>query len=734
MLRPFTGIPERSDKMNNENFHPTRQTPPVVHALHHWDKTVGILRYEYNGVDILEIQVPAGTELGFRHGSDGSMQSVQYIQQIYLASETPCRARVTVRLNERSLNMRPHRARSGQAILGTQPGLLSGGVNGMYDLIWDLLLDWHGKPWTWEGAQTTLGEDGFCTAVFYTQLDMSAFFLNIRPRYYQKHLGYQYHMPWLRRPKQGPVAGWCSWEAYRRDINAETICAVADFLEANLRGYGLQYLQVDDGYQAMPLPVDAKMTMAQGWMTCDPQKFPGGHDQIAGIIRARGLMPGVWVNANITNPEFPSQHPKSVIWNGQTPLKGEWIDFLYACDPQTLAAQVEPLFCRLREKGYRYIKIDAIRHLLFDGLHECVRLGLMDDGEAETRFRAFMEASAKGMGPEVYYLASWGEMHEVVGVVDACRISMDANPTWAGIRMQLFESARWFHTQRILFLNDPDHVCVRTKREWARSILSLISLSGELYMLSDAPEVYTSEKLEILQKTLPPLTTAAGETGPLPMEYPAYTWTKLHGFAVQSHETPVEMEEVSQQEASAIAGWAPDHAALHPFSSLWSFAMGHHGMQWRVMLRVATVPLRAGALALQTLALEPQKTYLAYDFWKQRYLGEITHEFPCGPLELGCCQAVAFYEKPNQPMVIGSDRHVSMDAVSITAHRYENGVLYLAIAGFPGQRIVYQVYAPPQFRLKNALVKGGELRTVQGDLITLSIHCRSENPEIQLLF
>ena len=81
---------------------------------------------------------------------------------------------------------------------------------------------------------------------------------------------------------------------------------------------------------------------------------------------------------------------------------------------------------------------------------------------------------------------------------------MDANPTWAGIRMQLFESARWFHTHRILFLNDPDHVCVRTKADWAKSVLSLISLSGELCMLSDTQQAYTPEKLDIIRKTLPP--------------------------------------------------------------------------------------------------------------------------------------------------------------------------------------------------------------------------------------
>lgn len=718
--------------MNNENFHPIQAEPPLAHALHHWDAAAGRLTYEYNGVNILEISVPVGVDLGFRHGSDGSMQSVQYIQQIYLASDRACHATLTVRLNADCLNMRPCRAGQEQAILGTEPRLLSYGVNGLYDPLWDLLVDWHGKPWHWVAEHMDIQKDGFATVSFKTKLDASALFINLRPHYYKNHLGYHYHRPWEHRPKQNAVAGWCSWEAYRRGIDLGTVQTVAEFLHESLQAYGLQYLQVDDGYQSMPLPADAHMTMAEGWMTCDDIKFPGGHDALVQTICKQGLTPAIWVNANITNPDFPQSHPEHVIWNVGVPLKGEWIDFLYACDADTLATHVEPLFRALRGKGYRYIKIDAIRHLLFDGLHECVRLGLMSNQEAEKRFRAFMEATREGMGPDVYYLASWGEMHEVVGVADACRISMDANPTWAGVRMQLFESARWFHTQRILFLNDPDHVCVRTKAEWAQSVLSLISLSGELYMLSDTPQTYTGEKLDIIRKTLPPLTTKAGETGPLRLDYPAYAWTKLHGFAVQSHETPVEMEEVSQKDAASIGGWTPDSAALHPFSSLWSFALSHHGLRWRVMLRVATHPLPTGELPLERLALDPHKTYLAFEFWEQKYLGEITGSFACKPLPLGHCQVVAFYEKPACPTVIASDRHVSMDAVSIHTHCYENNILHLRLNAVAGEQFKYMIYLPPQMEVGGVSVQGGELAIKKEALLSLTVAFKMEQVDIRL--
>lgn len=67
---------------------------------------------------------------------------------------------------------------------------------------------------------------------------------------------------------------------------------------------------------------------------------------------------------------------------------------------------------------------------------------------------------------------------------------------------------------------------------------------------------------------------------------------------------------------------------------------------------------------------------------------------PCTALALGRCQVVAFYEKPETPTVIASDRHVSMDAVSILEHEYQDGVLSLRLKGVAGETRRYRVYLP----------------------------------------
>ena len=161
-------------------------------------------------------------------------------------------------------------------------------------------------------------------------------------------------------------------------------------------------------------------------------------------------------------------------------------------------------------------------------------------------------------------------------------------------------------------------------------------------MLSDTTDAYTEEKLEIIRKTLPPLTTCTAETGPLNLDFPAYTWTKLHGFAVQSHETPVEMEDVNLKDAYDMAGIYPTMNDKHPFSSLWSFHINHAGETWCVAGRFATIPLKASKLNLEQISLDASASYHVFDFWNEKYLGKVTGEVAVKELGLGECQILGF--------------------------------------------------------------------------------------------
>jgi hypothetical protein len=685
--------------------------PPIAHAYHHWDEAKRTLTYTYNNRRILSIEIPSeGGRVSFRHGSDGTLQSYPLLQQIYVILEAPATSRVTFQMSADTINCRPNRARSEQAVVGQVGRPCLPGVNGLYDINQDLLLGWHGSDWRWLSDRLTPDADGNLTAEMEVELGPSVWVVEVKPQYYRTHLNYRYHKPWERRPNLKPIVGWCTWEAYRRKVTEKDVVECAAFFAEHLRPYGMEYIQIDDGFEKLPLPVNPKGTIAEAWLETKDE-FPSGHEGVIKKIKSYGMKPGVWTTSSIYNDAFADEQPEVLIRGRDgKPLLGDWIKYILDCTPGSLEKHVRPYFVGLKKAGYEYFKIDGIRHLLYDGMHEAVLLGLMSNDEAEKRFRAFLQTGREGIGPETYWLSSWGILMQMVGLCDACRISQDAMPNWSGMQMQLVESARWFFTQRILFLNDPDHVCVRAPFEWSRSVLTMVSLTGGLFMLSDALGEYDEKRLDLIKKCIPPLTTATAETGPLQTDYAAFTWTKLHSFQVLD-EKPFASEHMSDEDARNIAGRWPTVNDNHPFSSLWSVHLDLPIGRWTIVARFATLPLKATTVNLDALALDTETDYLAFDFWKQKYMGVVRGTIKVPKLELGHCQIVALRKALDRPQFLASSRHVSMDAVSLKSQAWSGDTLTLGIEGVCGTSETYWIHVPKGYTLATAVGDGLEAKT-----------------------
>jgi alpha-galactosidase len=328
----------------------------------------------------------------------------------------------------------------------------------------------------------------------------------------------------------------------------------------------------------------------------------------------------------------------------------------------------------------------------------------MTNEESEAKYRAYLQTARNAIGEEIFWLLSWGVMTEGAGLVDACRISMDALPTWSGLRMQIMESARWWHTHRILWQNDPDHVCMRAKLEWVRSVISLVSLSGQPLMLSDSIDKYNDELIYMIQRTLPPLLTVPGETGSLDTDYTAFTWTKFHGFGVLN-DPPYRAEVMDEQQARDMAGWSATMNDNHPFGSLWAFHIETAAGRWCVVYRVAVSPLRESEVPLEAFGLG-EGEYLTFDFWKQRFLGRIRNSIRFEPLELGNCQVIAIRRAKNQPQLISSSRHISQDAVSVLGQSWKDKELVLILKGIAGTKETYWLHLPDGFNVDNVYGEG----------------------------
>ena len=667
-------MPSLKSMLEKRNY-PVLPVPPICHARLSGDPDTMRFLLTYNGFDIISMQYKTLCKPVLRFHSDGDFQSRPFIQQFNIASDTETALDVTVSFPHEMVALRPERAKEGQAILGQWGHPLIFGVNGLYSLLWDYLISWHGYAFDWQDTAIRV-EDGVYKATFTLNLTTKPLVILLRPRYYGMHLGYENHQPWVRRPKDEAVSGWCSWEAYHDHVTQEHVEQAASEL-APLKKYGLDTLQLDDGYQNPLVPPSPDKSIGDSWLNIN-EKFPKGHAGIVEAMHKGGFRAGIWTNATLTNKDASETLPYMIRKDNGELLYGDWIQYVIDCTPDMLEKEITPYYKGLRDAGYDYFKSDSIRHLIFDGLQEAVRLGLITDEDAQERMVAYMKAARKGIGEDAYYLSCWGVLTQSIGVCDAMRVATDANPNWHAYSMQLRETARWFFSQRILFTIDPDHVCVRGELPWVRMMLSLVALTGGLYMISDKPESYDAQRLDLIRKTLPGTTVRTAETGPINYESPAC-------FGIKPG--------VDLTQGSFDIGHFT--ACDVPFSSLWCTHFEQAGRNWCVMQRCAVTPLDSMQLCVEALGLAKNRTYYAFDFWNQKGTIVTNGTLNLPALSLGDTAVIGLYDiTDGKPCLVGSDRHISMDVVSVKEVTASGNGLTLKLQGFEGLVCRYAVYAP----------------------------------------
>ena len=221
------------------------------------------------------------------------------------------------------------------------------------------------------------------------------------------------------------------------------------------------------------------------------------------------------------------------------------------------------------------------------------------------------------------------------------RFATDATAHDHSFRMQIDESARWHHTHGILYKNDPDYICLRMESGPARSMASLVALNGYLYMISDDVSLYTEDKLEIAKKTMPNLAAATAETGEL------FSSSAMNYYR-------------------SIAKARDGECALS-FGNAWVTHFVQYNRTWAVLNLIRTAKEVNGTteIPLENLGLNPNAQYAVFDFWKQESRGFVTGKIKIDIPEYLDCTVIALTLVENDAELIGSSRHISMDAVSV---------------------------------------------------------------------
>ncbi len=484
--------------------------------------------------------------------------------------------------------------------------------------------------------------------------------LRFRPRFYQVHRGLAFFEPWTYKAWPGAVAGWISWFAFFDKVTEKDIVDTADTLSEVLRPFGYDLLQIDDGYQRGEGRPDL-------WLAAN-DKFPRGLGFLPSYIRSKGLKPGIWTNVAFKQADYAAEHKDWFVTdeNGD-PARGNWIQFsLDASVPAAVDAVVRPVYRGLRGMGWEYFKVDALRHLRYEGYNAHAAYFERSKKDLVRSYRGYVEAIRQEIGRDFFILGCWGIRPELIGLIDGCRIGTDGF-SYAG--MAQFNS--W---NNVVWRNDPDHIELDANRY--KSTL-VTSLTGSILLLTDKPEIYRTHVVEPARRAAPVLWTVPGQI-----------------FDVD----PSRSDQLGRVGAEVSgSGSRVFDASLQPTCELFLLEVDRPFERWSVLGRTGE---SVREIRFADLGLDPAKEYYVFEFWTKRLLGSFVGSFDPGPLDpLFRSQALAIRERKARPQVLATSRHVTCGGVDLADVRWSEWTLSgtsVVVAGDP-----YAIYLtePEGYRL-----------------------------------
>lgn len=559
----------------------------------------------------------------------------------------------------------------------------------VYDRRRDWLLSVDDQPRT--ATTITPGPEAAGRRSFSLESHGSEIVLRFRPRFYQQHRGLRYFEPWTYAVWARPVVGWCSWFAFFDKVTDGDVRRTADVLSETLRPYGYEYLQIDDGYQrGTGLP--------ELWLKPNA-KFPEGLEATARYIRDKGLTPGIWTNATFSQTDYANEHPA---WFVRDPAgrvaRGNWIDHpVDASAPGALDALVRPIYRGLRDMGWLYFKLDALRHLRYEGYNS--HRGYFEQQHLEPGdvLRQYVAAVRDEVGRDRFLLACWGVRPELVGLVDGCRLGTDGF-SYAGL-------SQFNSFNNVVWRNDPDHIELSEKEAWRSTMVT--SLTGSMFLLTDKPERYRTPLVEPARRAAPVLVTVPGQL-----------------YDVD----PSRSSEIARVDAE-VSGRDPKpfDAGLTPSVNLFALEIARPFESWIALGRTGGA---FDEIRWADLGLDPAKPYIVFEFWERRAVTSGKESFAPGPVSARYnAQVFVIRERLPHPQVVATNRHITGGGVDLVDVSWKEGVLSgrsLVVGGDPYEIYMTTSAGGSNWRLADMQCGGGIRSTRQSRPPLVAAGCLPE--------
>ena len=458
--------------------------------------------------------------------------------------------------------------------------------------------------------------------------------------------------------------GYCTWCSDRYGASdrtqfsegcgagtEESVRQLADIAAEKLVPYGFGFVQVDDQWQGGGV----RNGPAKDWSKPSPQgPYPNGFESVVRSLDAVGLAAGLWfipfgadaaasfwkdcddlyVKSAVTIAEKRGanayQEPVVLPRKAGDPIKtvwgGECLDMTNPDARDRLSAIVRRFTA---DWGFRYLKCDG----LFTGLG-CDLYGgypwkdvnfanaVFADPDASnvSAFRLGLETIRQAATPDTFVLGcNLGTIRAMVpsfGLVDGMRIGNDNGPI-GGDPMKYIEgpkagSMRYFLNGRV-WRADPDSTYVRSSLPIGRARLgaSWTAITDSLFEVGDWVPDLPEERLEILRRTM----AHHGVRQVRPVDY------------FERDQPCIWLLDGGEKKVIALFNWSTNEV----LSVDCDFAY---------------------------MGLDPEKTYVGYDFWDKRPIDPFCRRF-LATVPPDDCRILSCCEVTNRECVISTSLHVA---------------------------------------------------------------------------
>jgi hypothetical protein len=559
------------------------------------------------------------------------------------------------------------------------------------------------------------------------------------PDYFTKILGLPFYTPLDDTYFSTAPMVWSSWTGYYEDVTENDIVRNTDWLAKNLKPYGFQFVQLDDGYDRGK---DGEHYWIEKW---DKSKFPHGPQWLTSYIKSKGLHPGLWLVPNSYAGAL-DQHPDWYLYSKEDEIVHDYATpALDSSNPEVLGF-LKKLFTALDEWGFEYYKFDG-EGSIPQAMPELDRKRLYNDSlDPIIAYRNRLKAIRDSIGPHTFLEGCPAGMPlNGIGYFNSYFNGNDLYDNWQGmypllssingnaffnhifaylmpgeglelgepITMEEAKGKRASGVLREISQREAPITGVGVTEPEARTLVSFVSLTGVAYPVGNVMPDLPEERIKLLKQTMPTMPIIPLDLFSRGTDVRYTQFRKVRpDYYIHNYPEILDLKVNVKSGAYDVVGFT----------------------NWRSEAATRKISL------VDKLGLDSGSGYIAFDFWNQKFLGVFTDKIEI-EIEPHDTRVLSIHPVLNRPQLIGNSRHIT-GAYSILDQEWDgsNKQLSGTSQSVPHEAYTLWFYIPKGFNVARVSVfaKGGGEIPVQhqltGNSLMVSFPGREELVSWELSF